>query len=96
MSKKPTGLDIMLYLLKAMSIVVIVMLMVVVADEIQEQQAAVYHEVYLINHKHQEELEELGIEKIEYYDWEETAHSLNIPIDSLTISIFMKHIGYVY
>jgi len=84
--------DVLLLWLKVAIIVVSVIFLVVITDTIQEQRAAVYHEVYIINHIYADSLKALCVEPVEYYDWEETANSLNIPIDSLTIDMFFKHI----
>ncbi|MHA1199463.1 MAG: hypothetical protein ACTSQF_09070 [Candidatus Heimdallarchaeaceae archaeon] len=51
-----------------------------------------YEEVYHINNVHSATLDALGIDEIRSDDWEETANSLDIPIDSLTINIFLKHL----
>jgi len=51
-----------------------------------------YEEVYRINDVHSATLNAVGIEEISYYDWEETARSLDIPIDSLTVNMFLKHL----
>ena len=92
-----TAKIVLLSLLNVAIIVIFVMLIVIISDEAKtEKQYKAemwkYEEVYRINDIHDVTLDALGIDEIFYYDWEETAHALDIPIDSLTINMFLKHL----
>lgn len=87
----------LLLVLNIAMICVFVILVVVVADnaKIEKERKATewkYEEVYRINDVHKPTLDALGIEEIFYYDWEETAASLDVPVDSLTVNMFLKHL----
>jgi ABC-type bacteriocin/lantibiotic exporter with double-glycine peptidase domain len=89
--------NVLLLLLNVAMICIIVILLVAIVDHIKgdkqyKAEMWKYEEVYCINDIHASTLDVLGIEEIFYYDWEETAHSLNIPVDSLTINAFLKHL----
>jgi hypothetical protein len=92
-----TTKNVLLLLLNTAIIVVFVILIVMVSDKIKaDKQYKVdnwkYEEVYRINDVHAPTLDALGIDEIFYYDWEETAHSIGIPVDSLTVNMFLKHL----
>ena len=89
--------NVLLLLLNTAIIVVFVILLVAVVDKTKadkqyKEDNWKYEEVYRINNVHSATLDALGIDEIMYYDWEETANSLDIPVDSLTINVFLKHL----
>jgi hypothetical protein len=91
--------NVLLLLLNVVIIVTFVILIVVVSDHLKakkqyQEKMWKYEEVYCINDIYVSTLEVLGIDEILYYDWEEAAHALDIPIDSLTINVFLKHLLY--
>ena len=89
--------NVLLLLLKVAIIVLSIIALIVLVDTLKEKKQYredmwVYEEVYHINDVHSETLKALGIDEVFYFDWQETAHSLGIPIDSLTVNMFLKHI----
>ncbi len=85
--------NVILLLSKVIVICISVILIVMISDEMKRRKVDwKYDQVYTINNTHDATLTALGIEEIFYYDWEETANSLDIPIDSLTINTFLKHL----
>jgi len=89
--------NVLLLLLKVAIIVLSIIALIVLVDTLKEKKQYredmwVYEEVYRINDVHKPTLDALGIDEVFYFDWQETAHSLGIPIDSLTVNMFLKHI----
>lgn len=59
----------------------------------QQDDEKYYPEVDLLNSEYTEELKALHCDTIVYYyDWEETANSLGISTDDLTIDLYLKHL----
>jgi hypothetical protein len=94
--------DVIVYILKTLIVAVLAFGVYFIGLEFKliriEQEEAVYQEVYYMNNDeaHQFVFELLGVDSVHYYDWEETAASLDIPIDSLTTKIYMQHLLGVY
>lgn len=80
-------------LIKVVLITAAVIITVMIVDQKQyRKENWKYEEVYRINEVHKPTLNALGIEEVFYYDWEETANSLDVPVDSLTLNMFIKHL----
>lgn len=89
--------NVVLLMFNVTLIVITVLLIIVLSDHLNEkkwhrEKMWQYEEVYRINEIHKPTLDALGIDEVFYYDWEETANSLDIPVDSLTINAFLKHL----
>lgn len=83
--------------LKAALITLSVLAIIIISDDLKtkkeyKEKNWKYEEVYRINDVHSATLNAVGIEETFYYNWEETAHSLDVPVDSLTINMYLKHI----
>ena len=53
-----------------------------------------YYQVHALNRNHQEAHRDAGILlPVEDHDWEETAHAIGIPVDSLSITAYLEHIS---
>lgn len=77
----------------AVTIIVLTVLgMMMIESEHKDMKEAKYPQVHFINNEYKDVLDSLGIEKIEYYDWEETANALNIKVSNLSVTIFMDHL----
>ena len=88
---------VLLLLFKVVAVVVFVTLITMVADHLKaekqhKEKMWKYEEVYYINETYDNFLLLLGIDEVYYHDWEETANSLDIPVDSLTVNMFLKHL----
>ena len=84
--------DVLLHLLKAGLIAIAVILLVIASDAMDNHYK--YPEVAELNKHHRDTLEALTVElPVHYYDWEETAHSLGVSMDSLTIDMFLTHLS---
>ena len=53
-----------------------------------------YNQVHILNTQYKAEHKEACIPyPVEDHDWEETAHALGLPVDSLTITAYLEHIS---
>ena len=66
---------------------------VISKDRMQTYSSHDYYQVHILNTKYKEKMAEYHVHSpVTDGDWEETAHALGIPVDSLTTGMYLLHL----
>lgn len=66
---------------------------VIMKDRMHNYSSYEYYQVHILNTEYKEKMAEYHVENpVTDANWEETAHSIGIPADSLSIGMYLLHL----